>query len=662
MADAGGAQADAGGAQADGPVGFFGGWTGILRLGIFYFALQQMSGSRTPPQSASSAGADAGELTQQPTGVSVAGVSVTGPGGSRMTVPQVRISNAWDSRQLFDLRVYTSEAREFDAFDDKSALLWHEPAITYSRDDKDEEIAHNFTIRPSARMLRNETGMWLHVYLTKIGTSPDPMSKGYDMLNAASAHHPLVKLVTRKVPKATRNLLSSDGSDGSDGAASGEVDDVSSSSSGGGGGDKVDSRGNLVPEAGSTEIVPHWKPKMILSIVEDFSVFPPGRVPPQLLPHLVVDVARGRYSPVVFINEFWCPRERMFALNETAGAALAELPLELEFTVTTLMRWMLTVQMLDSLEQQASMHGSVAMEEMHRMMTETSPWLLALTAVVTILHSIFDILAFKNDISFWRQKKSMKGLSFKSMLLNLFFQSVIFLYLCDNDTSWMILFSSGTGLAIECWKLRKAIKVIAFVTAEGSRLPSLRITPADSYEFSETRLYDEEAMAYLSMSLYPCVLGYAAYSLAYNAHKSWYSWLLGSTVNFVYSFGFVLMTPQLFINYKLKSTAHMPWKTFMYKALNTFVDDFFAFIIKMPMAHRLACLRDDVIFLIYLYQRYIYGVDEKRANEYGQVAGAHDDAPPPPPPLLDVDAPPPPPPIEEVIPALADEVAATKER
>jgi len=295
-------------------------------------------------------------------------------------------------------------------------------------------------------------------------------------------------------------------------------------------------------------------------------------------------VARGRYSPVVFINEFWCPRERMFALNETAGAALAELPLELEFTVTTLMRWMLTVQMLDSLEQQASMHGSVAMEEMHRMMTETSPWLLALTAVVTILHSIFDILAFKNDISFWRQKKSMKGLSFKSMLLNLFFQSVIFLYLCDNDTSWMILFSSGTGLAIECWKLRKAIKVIAFVTAEGSRLPSLRITPADSYEFSETRLYDEEAMAYLSMSLYPCVLGYAAYSLAYNAHKSWYSWLLGSTVNFVYSFGFVLMTPQLFINYKLKSTAHMPWKTFMYKALNTFVDDFFAFIIKMPMS------------------------------------------------------------------------------
>lgn len=38
----------------------------------------------------------------------------------------------------------------------------------------------------------------------------------------------------------------------------------------------------------------------------------------------------------------------------------------------------------------------------------------------------------------------------------------------------------------------------------------------------------------------------------------------------------------------------------------------------MPTMHRLACLRDDVIFVIYMYQRYAYGVDAKRANEYGQ--------------------------------------------
>ena len=34
--------------------------------------------------------------------------------------------------------------------------------------------------------------------------------------------------------------------------------------------------------------------------------------------------------------------------------------------------------------------------------------------------------------------------------------------------------------------------------------------------------------------------------------------------------------------------------------------------------HRLACLRDDVIFLIFCYQRYKYKTDYTRVNEYGQ--------------------------------------------
>ena len=42
--------------------------------------------------------------------------------------------------------------------------------------------------------------------------------------------------------------------------------------------------------------------------------------------------------------------------------------------------------------------------------------------------------------------------------------------------------------------------------------------------------------------------------------------MLGSIVGCVYMFGFIMMTPQLFINYKLKSVAHMLWRTFMYKA------------------------------------------------------------------------------------------------
>ena len=75
------------------------------------------------------------------------------------------------------------------------------------------------------------------------------------------------------------------------------------------------------------------------------------------------------------------------------------------------------------------------------------------------------------------------------------------------------------------------------------------------------------------------------------------------------------MTPQLYINYKLKSVEHLPWRTMIYKFLNTIIDDLFAFVITMPWLKRLSCFRDgniflilltllfsiDIIFLIYLY-------------------------------------------------------------
>ena len=57
----------------------------------------------------------------------------------------------------------------------------------------------------------------------------------------------------------------------------------------------------------------------------------------------------------------------------------------------------------------------------------------------------------------------------------------------------------------------------------------------------------------------------------------------------------------------------------MYKAFNTFIDDLFAFIITMPTAHRVACFRDDVVFVVYLYQRYLYPVDKSRVDASGMI-------------------------------------------
>lgn len=176
----------------------------------------------------------------------------------------------------------------------------------------------------------------------------------------------------------------------------------------------------------------------------------------------------------------------------------------------------------------------------------------------------------------------------------------------------MIILSAGVSVLIEGWKITKTNDVTV-----SASFPFVHLADKSSYK-SKTKAFDEQALGYLSYVVYPLVIAYALYSLVYDSHKSYYSWLIGSLSGAVYMFGFLQMTPQLFINYKLKSVAHLPWRVFVYKALNTFVDDMFAFIIKMPTMHRLSAFRDDIIFFIFLYQRYIYRVDKTRVNEFGQ--------------------------------------------
>ena len=124
----------------------------------------------------------------------------------------------------------------------------------------------------------------------------------------------------------------------------------------------------------------------------------------------------------------------------------------------------------------------------------------------------------------------------------------------------------------------------------------------DKSEQSDTTALDKIAIVHVGLCVFPLLFGSAEYSLLYFAHRSWWSWGVNALVDVVYLAGFVSLTPQLYINYKLKSVAHLPMKAFMYKAFNTFIDDVYSVIVKMPMKHRIMTLRDDVIFLVFIYQ------------------------------------------------------------
>merc|ERR1712232_1323801 len=129
-------------------------------------------------------------------------------------------------------------------------------------------------------------------------------------------------------------------------------------------------------------------------------------------------------------------------------------------------------------------------------------------------------------------------------------------------------------------------------------------------------------MKYLMWFSYPVSACWGIYNVYNYTYRSWWSWLVSSLADFAYTFGFINMMPQIFINYKLKSVAHMPWRVLGYKFFNTFIDDVFAFFIMsdyMTKKHRYMTLRDDIVFFIFLYQRHIYKVDPTRPDEFGYV-------------------------------------------
>ena len=74
-----------------------------------------------------------------------------------------------------------------------------------------------------------------------------------------------------------------------------------------------------------------------------------------------------------------------------------------------MMKWQLYTSMTDAFEKQAAQAGGGSeFDEIKRALIETSPWLLITTFVVTILHMVFEFLAFSGDVAHWRKKKVRK--------------------------------------------------------------------------------------------------------------------------------------------------------------------------------------------------------------------------------------------------------------
>ncbi|KAK4054567.1 hypothetical protein OIV83_001061 [Microbotryomycetes sp. JL201] len=523
--------------------------------------------------------------------------------GGAIRPPQLTLEPLWAEGAVLDVLVKLSTATDgrVDFQDDSlPSVRWDGVEYKNSKWSKQWDTLVNV---PTS--VQKNGSLWADIFIVPTGTSPDTSSPLYE-----PEHLHIRKLLTRyhayRKPRVTKNLLSKGKETPEELAA--EAAEIER--------EKNEPR----------QIVSYWHPNVTLELVCGSGNLMYSGLPPVLQRHVhrakgneTNDKGNGYFYPITYANDFWLLREQMTPVNTTTP----RLPLRITLGPTSHWKWQIMASLDESFSQAADSGGSSGeMDEVKRMLTETSPWLLITTTIVTIHHMVFEILAFTSDVSHWRKKKdNLVGVSVRTIVTNVVVQLIILLYLLDNNenTSWMILFSSGTGVLIEAWKIPKTVD-IKLVPKSG--IIPYRLEVHDKHKLTEEELKTQEAdkLAFkiVGYATVPLLGGYTIYSLYYNEHRSWYSFVITTLTMFVQAFGFVQMLPQIVINYKLKSVAHMPMKALTYKFLTTIVDDFFSFIIKMPWLHRLACFRDDVVFVILLYQMWIYKTDYSRANEYGQ--------------------------------------------
>ncbi|CUE74088.1 transmembrane protein, putative [Bodo saltans] len=327
---------------------------------------------------------------------------------------------------------------------------------------------HNVTVRLVATISSNGRTVKRFLDLVRYAKPPKATKRLFGETSSSST---IVAPTPVDYPVLQQEVADSPSPTSSDPALATAV--VTKRSTAPGGGDYLslitdDALSTVAPPPPPLPLIQKFLPTVEFSCVAEATMFNP--IPQPLEDTLDID-EKGRYFPICEFKTFWVIDSQFIVLNATTAVSgsddaegVSSNIEELEegarhhprgfvnFTIhiTNMPLWKFLV--FTQMDKSFAMHetygtmGSKEMDETKRIFLETNPWLLGLTFGVSMLHLLFEYLAFTNDVKFWKGRKNFTGLSLKSVVMEFYFSLIIFLYLFDGDeTSWSVLAPSGVG-------------------------------------------------------------------------------------------------------------------------------------------------------------------------------------------------------------------------
>lgn len=294
------------------------------------------------------------------------------------------VAPIWPDDSALDISIYVSPSVVVPGFKSypKDSLVLEEKNFTMANYSDTREI--DTTIKIPKEVQQNGT-LWAHFYVGLAGHELDPRAKGYQTDSAVHFLRPLNQYLPKKKAKKLKNLL----------ASSEEIQE--------------EEEEDNTPDV---QIVSYFHPNFTVSLIPDAGTQKYGQIHPAIRQNMQLESTGARdssgqngwYYPMVFLNTFWQLRSHMTELNSTVES------MPLRITLNQMKNWKFNI--IASVDEgskqntrQAAFGGSAPgggdgteFEMIKEVLLNTNVWLLGTTGVVTILHMIFETLAFKNDI------------------------------------------------------------------------------------------------------------------------------------------------------------------------------------------------------------------------------------------------------------------------
>ena len=266
----------------------------------------------------------------------------------------------------------------------KKSLILEEKAFKLGNWSEKRNVDTTF---PVPREVQEGGTLWAHIYVALTGHALDPSAKDYSIASAYHIFRPLNQILPKKKVVKTKKLL-------------------------GGSSNATEELEEELPADTGKKLASCYHPNFTISFIPDSGTQNYVNMHPAIRQFTTLEASGARdasgqngwYYPTLFVNTFWQLRDHMTELNST----VKEVPLRI--TLNNLNNWKFSLyasidEGVKTTQRNIAEGGSVPasgdgseFEEFKKILIDTNVWLLSTTAVVTVLHMLFEALAFKSDI------------------------------------------------------------------------------------------------------------------------------------------------------------------------------------------------------------------------------------------------------------------------